>query len=77
MFNEREAVVVAHCEEYRPCRLRLEKNWDDIGKFTAKDKLKEGFKRVFIPKVATQILPKIFEHFLIPMVCRSWRERYN
>jgi hypothetical protein len=52
MFNKRESVVVAHCEEYRPCSLRLEKDWDDIGKFTAKDKLEEGFERVFVPKVA-------------------------
>ena len=52
MLNERETVVVAHSKEYRPSSLRLEKNWDDIGKFAAKDKLEEGFERVFIPKVA-------------------------
>jgi hypothetical protein len=52
MLNKREPVVVAHSEEYRPCCLRLEKDWDDIGKFAAKNKLKEGFKRVFVPKVA-------------------------
>jgi hypothetical protein len=30
----------------------LEKNWYDIGQFSAKDKLEEGFERIFIPEIA-------------------------